>query len=144
MGFQEATHALERQSLGYSYVRMVPKAGGMRCLVNMSRRQPPAAGKAKTKCSRASINQKLQNLFHVLTFEKTRDPSRVGASVLGLDDVYAKLRYVSHHTTPLVLPLDFEPTLIGQKYELFTECTASSSCVQDMQVSVVGTRAKRV
>jgi telomerase reverse transcriptase len=90
MGFQEATHTLERQSLGYSYVRMVPKAGGMRCLVNMSR-QP---AEAKAKGYRASINQKLQNLFHVLTFEKTRNPSRVGASVLGLDDVYAKLRWV--------------------------------------------------
>ena len=79
-----------------------------------------------------SINQpKTSESFSRLTFEKTRDPSRVGASVLGLDDVYAKLRYVSHHTTPLVLPLDFEPTLIGLKYELFTECPASSLCVQE-------------
>lgn len=45
VGYQEATSALQNQSLGYSYVRMVPKAGGMRCLVNMSRQ--PAESKDK-------------------------------------------------------------------------------------------------
>ncbi|KAJ3150897.1 hypothetical protein HDU89_002894 [Geranomyces variabilis] len=39
-----------------------------------------------------SINSILQNAFHVLSYEKTRVPSILGSSVLGLNDIYPKLK----------------------------------------------------
>jgi hypothetical protein len=53
----------------------------------MSRRPPKhelqAAGAANITSMQSglSINQQLANLFHILTFEKSRQPERMGGSV---------------------------------------------------------------
>ena len=93
-----AAAALKDSKLGFSYLRMVPKATGMRAIVNMSRRQ----ASNERSAPKLSINQKLANLFHVLRFEKDREPEQLGASVFGLDDVYAKLkvRRLALHSNP--------------------------------------------
>ena len=57
-----------------------------------SRRPTVAADAGGAPQLGLSINQQLQNLFHILTFERSRDPSKLGGSVFGMDDVYRKLR----------------------------------------------------
>ena len=51
---------VQKDALGVSMLRMVPKLKGVRFIVNMGKR---------TKDS-LSINKQLTNLFHVLVFEK--------------------------------------------------------------------------
>ncbi|WFD32171.1 RNA-directed DNA polymerase [Malassezia sp. CBS 17886] len=70
-----------RRLLPYAQVRLLPKETGVRPIVNLRRRTPAGA----------SANALLQTVFDVLTYEKARQPSRWGASVLGLNDVYVHL-----------------------------------------------------
>ncbi|KAJ3019795.1 hypothetical protein HKX48_001768 [Thoreauomyces humboldtii] len=89
------------KSLGYSYIRLLPKDHGVRMITNLRRRFPKkAAGNgagpadaSKIKQNGFSINSILQNAFQILTFEKaqSRTPPLLGSSVLGLNDIYAKL-----------------------------------------------------
>eukprot|EP00051_Salpingoeca_urceolata_P018241 m.254915 g.254915 ORF g.254915 m.254915 type:complete len:1497 (+) comp19152_c2_seq1:1648-6138(+) len=76
-------------SLGVSFLRLLPKLSGMRNILNMGRQPSNTADPGK---SELSINTKLANLFAVLNFEKERDPSIIGATVFGRDDVYARLK----------------------------------------------------
>ena len=94
----EASQLLRAGTLGFSYLRMLPKPTSMRFIVNMSRRPPKheaqTAGAANMTSMQSglSINQQLANLFQILTFEKCRQPDRMGGSVFGMDDVYQRLQ----------------------------------------------------
>lgn len=85
---------LGRRTLGYSRIRLLPKLTSMRIIMNMGRRPNPAHVKAAggTYADCLSVNQQLTNLFHVLTFEKKRQPEPLGASVFGMDDIYKRFK----------------------------------------------------
>ncbi|KAJ3038345.1 hypothetical protein HDV00_000766 [Rhizophlyctis rosea] len=96
---------ITERSLGFSFVRLLPKENGLRPISNLRRKlQRKTTGSARVnmimgmkKYGGLSINTVLQNAFQVLTYEKvnsdvTRDPSLLGASVLGLNDIYARLK----------------------------------------------------
>ncbi len=65
-------------------------------LLLISRKHPRSHSLSHTPMTQSraglSINQHLQNLFHVLTFERTRQPETMGASVFGMSDVYPKFK----------------------------------------------------
>ncbi|KAJ3168414.1 hypothetical protein HDU87_001145 [Geranomyces variabilis] len=97
------------RTLGYSYIRLLPKESGLRMITNLRRRfpnkpcraMPPQAVTDKNKQQNGlSINSILQNAFHVLSYEKARVPSILGSSVLGLNDIYPKLKAFQAHCRP--------------------------------------------
>ncbi|XP_021573558.1 telomerase reverse transcriptase, partial [Carlito syrichta] len=73
-----------------SKLRFIPKPNGLRPVVNMDY----VVG-ARTFCreNRASrFSSRVRTLFSVLNYERTQRPSLMGASVLGLDDIYRAWR----------------------------------------------------
>ncbi|KJE96616.1 hypothetical protein CAOG_06915 [Capsaspora owczarzaki ATCC 30864] len=99
---KEAKSILSKRMFGFSYLRLLPKAKGVRPIINMGRK--PSAAEVSQYLMRGhpgkprlSINVRLQNLFHVLTFEKNRNPAPLGASLFGIDDIYPRLLpFVNH------------------------------------------------
>ncbi|KAG8975768.1 hypothetical protein FRB90_009409, partial [Tulasnella sp. 427] len=79
---QVADTVMKARQLGYSYIRLLPKDTGVRPIVNLRRK--PKTG--------LSINRVLQNAFQILSYEKANQPDLLGASVFGLNEVYAKLK----------------------------------------------------
>jgi hypothetical protein len=78
-----ASSAATARRLPSSHVRLLPKAKGVRPIVNLSGRPSPSA---------PSVNTLLQAAFHVLSHEaRTQGTDVLGSSVLGLNDVYARL-----------------------------------------------------
>lgn len=70
--------------LGTSRMRLLPKAHGIRPLMNLS---------SATDRTQLSVNRSLEAVHRVLTFEMERQPQRlVGASVQNIDDVYKRLK----------------------------------------------------
>ena len=67
---ETAVKILEGRHLTYSKVRLLPKAAGVRPIINLRRRAPININ-GKTSLSR-SINSVLKPLFSVLNFEKVR------------------------------------------------------------------------
>ena len=67
---EKATKILEGRHLTYSQVRLLPKATGVRPIINLRRRVPIKIN-GKTSLSR-SINSVLKPLFSILNFEKVR------------------------------------------------------------------------
>ena len=90
------------RTLGFSYVRFLPKENGVRPIVNMRRAQRVAlrhlaAGLHGERpgglvLTQPSINSALQNVFQVLCYEKQKAPSKLGATVFGQDDIYVRLK----------------------------------------------------
>lgn len=78
----EAEEMLRQRSLGFSYIRLLPKETGVRPIVNLKRNK---TGQGQ------SINQVLQAAFKVLTYEKNRQPNLLGASVIGTSEIFTKL-----------------------------------------------------
>jgi telomerase reverse transcriptase len=115
-----AASEAQAASLGCSYIRWLPKEVGARPITNLRRRLPPAgkrgpgggpgvaAAAAAPRApaggsnalpptfpktgSNVSINTMLSNAFQVLAYERRRDPTVLGASVMGLGDIYARLK----------------------------------------------------
>ncbi|TPX70653.1 hypothetical protein SpCBS45565_g01623 [Spizellomyces sp. 'palustris'] len=101
------------RSLGYSYIRLLPKDKGVRMITNLRRRfpkkasgslrsnrllnnNPPPNDASKQRSLGFSINTILQNAFQILTYEKTRNPALLGGSVLGLNEIYGRLKAFQH------------------------------------------------
>ncbi|KAG6812970.1 hypothetical protein H0H92_015089 [Tricholoma furcatifolium] len=85
----EAEEVLRQRKLGFSFVRLLPKDTGVRPIVNLARRKTMLRNGQPTNLS---INQVLQATFQILTYEKTNQSERLGASVFSPDDVYSKLK----------------------------------------------------
>ncbi|SCV70113.1 BQ2448_1507 [Microbotryum intermedium] len=88
----EKAHALlaDRQ-LGFSFVRLLPKATGFRPIVNLARK-PLITGPFGRKELGKTINKVLQASFDVLTFEKNRKPQLVGSLVGSPMDILDRLK----------------------------------------------------
>ncbi|KAF7316755.1 Telomerase reverse transcriptase [Mycena chlorophos] len=85
----EAAAILRNRSLGYSFVRLLPKEAGVRPIVNLKRKQKVVEGGWSVE---RSINQVLQVCFRILSYERDARKELVGASVFNMNDVYARLK----------------------------------------------------
>ncbi|XP_058916752.1 telomerase reverse transcriptase isoform X2 [Kogia breviceps] len=78
---QEAGPALPTSKL-----RFVPKRSGLRPIVNMG--DVAGAGKPHRDRKVQHLTSQVKTLFAVLNYERLRRPGLLGASVLGMDDIY--------------------------------------------------------
>ena len=79
-------------SLGVSCLRFLPKASTVRSILNLSQRPHPGSVKKKT-----SINSQLKDLLHVLRYELFEDPTLIGSSVFGMQDIFNKWKAFVQH-----------------------------------------------
>ncbi|CAI5722949.1 unnamed protein product [Peronospora destructor] len=74
----------EQNLLATSRLRLLPKATGVRLLMNLS---------AAVDRTKVSVNRSLESVHRVLTFEMERQPKRLlGASVRSIDEIYKRLK----------------------------------------------------
>ncbi|TCD64911.1 hypothetical protein EIP91_003447 [Steccherinum ochraceum] len=85
-----ASEIMRQRTLGFSFVRLLPKETGVRPIVNLRRKK--VATKYSNGQPQLSINQILQAAFQVLTYEKNAQKHLLGASVFGHNEVYTKLK----------------------------------------------------
>ncbi|XP_052015823.1 telomerase reverse transcriptase isoform X2 [Apodemus sylvaticus] len=71
-------------------LRFVPKPNGLRPIVNMNYSMGTRAFGQKKKAQH--FTQRLKTLFSVLNYERTKHPNLMGASVLGMNDIYRAWR----------------------------------------------------
>ncbi|XP_069348380.1 telomerase reverse transcriptase isoform X1 [Eulemur rufifrons] len=73
-------------ALPTSKLRFIPKPSGLRPIVNMDY---IVGARTFRRATRAQpFNASIKTLFSVLNYERTRRPGLLGASVLGMDDIY--------------------------------------------------------
>ncbi|XP_055453965.1 telomerase reverse transcriptase isoform X3 [Psammomys obesus] len=71
-------------------LRFIPKPSGLRPVVNMSYSMGTGAFGRKKQAQH--FTQRLNTLFGVLNYERTKHPNLMGASVLGMNDIYRTWR----------------------------------------------------
>ncbi len=75
-----------------SVLRLLPKKfGGFRGLVTLSR-GVNYGGKIGQRAKGGGANAKLRDLFHILKYELSVQPQKIGFGVLGMDDIFARLK----------------------------------------------------
>ncbi len=75
-----------------SILRLLPKrCGGFRGLVTLSR-GVNSDGKIEQRIKGGGANSKLRDLFHILKYEVSVQPEKVGFGVMGMDDIFARLK----------------------------------------------------
>lgn len=113
-----AQKVLGRRSLGYSFLRLLPKSTGVRPIMNLRRR-------AWVKCNwpgkqgsylGPSINSTVTPIHNMLNYERARGPSALGSALLSVGDLHPKLRsfkdrLLKQHRGPL-------PTLYFVKVDI--------------------------
>lgn len=92
----KARRILARRSLGYSPLRLLPKAAGARPIINLRRRvMKTSAGSfqgRKKAFLGPSINSLVTPVFNMLSYEKTRRPELLGSSMHSVGDMYPRLK----------------------------------------------------
>ena len=88
--------AIER-SLGYSSMRLVPKAtGDVRPVINLRHHVPMptsiAQGVARTKLLPPSINKVLVPVGQMLNLERELHPERLGSSMFSVSEIYQRIK----------------------------------------------------
>ncbi|NXF70995.1 TERT transcriptase, partial [Sclerurus mexicanus] len=74
-----------------SKLRFIPKVNGLRPIVKVSGVvEAQAFSRESRKKKMHHYNTQLKNLFSVLNYERTINPSILGSSVFGKDDIYKK------------------------------------------------------
>ncbi|CEG35759.1 Telomerase catalytic subunit/reverse transcriptase TERT [Plasmopara halstedii] len=74
--------------LATSRLRLLPKASGVRPLMNLSRALDP---------TQVSVNRSMEAVHRVLTYEMERQPQRlVGCSIQNIDEAYKRLKPLFH------------------------------------------------
>lgn len=84
-----ALKLLDGRPLGFSQIRLLPKANGIRPIMNLKRRVTKLQ-KGKVVLGR-SINSVMAPVFNMLDYEKRRNPSCIGSAIFSVDEVYPKL-----------------------------------------------------
>ena len=86
----KALKILDARALGFSQVRLLPKANGMRPIMNLRRRVN------KLKNGRMvlgrSINSVVTPVFNVLQYAWKKNPASLGAALFSVGDMYAVLK----------------------------------------------------
>lgn len=85
-----AKKILEARALGFSQIRLLPKAGGLRPITNLRRRVTKLQN-GKVTLGR-SINSVMAPVFNVLDYEKTKNPTLVGSALFSIGEMYPKLK----------------------------------------------------
>ncbi|KAK4054671.1 Telomerase reverse transcriptase [Microbotryomycetes sp. JL221] len=91
IALSKAQQVLEGRDLGFSFIRLMPKATGVRPIVNLARRPLVTGPKGRLEVGK-TINKILQSAFDVLTYEKSRNPALVGSLVLSPQEIYSKIK----------------------------------------------------
>ncbi|CAH0516411.1 unnamed protein product [Peronospora belbahrii] len=74
----------KQRLLPTSRLRLLPKASGIRPLMNLS---------ASADRTKVSVNRSMESVHRILTFEMARQPKRLlGASVRSIDEIYKRLK----------------------------------------------------
>ncbi len=85
-----ARKLLGSRSLGFSYIRLLPKAIGFRPIINLRRRvMSPVAGRTTLG---KSINNQLSPVFDILNYERFQQHSKLGSALFSVGDIHARLR----------------------------------------------------
>ncbi|KAL9095597.1 MAG: hypothetical protein Q9165_002029 [Trypethelium subeluteriae] len=86
----KALKILERRSLPYSHIRLLPKQNGIRPIANLRRRiQRHQYGKTVLG---PSINSIMKPVFNVVKFEKDAHQDNAGSSLFSVDEMFPRLR----------------------------------------------------
>ncbi|EPZ34506.1 Telomerase ribonucleoprotein complex - RNA-binding domain-containing protein [Rozella allomycis CSF55] len=88
---KQALTTMANRTLGFSFMRLLPKENGMRPIPILCKE---IANKHPLNPHGMSINSMLQNLFCVLLKEKKQES--LGVSVLGLSDIHDRLKAFAH------------------------------------------------
>lgn len=91
----KASRMLDARTLGFSQVRLLPKAQGVRPIINLRRRVNKIKG-GKSVLGR-SINSALQPVFCVLDYASKAKPESIGSALLSVGDMYDRLKTFRHH-----------------------------------------------
>lgn len=70
------------KSLGFAYLRFMPKANSVRLIVNMKKKQRIVGFKG------TNINWQLQDLLRVFVLKKSEKPELLGSSLFSISDIY--------------------------------------------------------
>ncbi|RMZ79164.1 hypothetical protein DV738_g3553, partial [Chaetothyriales sp. CBS 135597] len=81
---------LSHRSLGYSQVRLLPKADGTRPIINLRRRLVKSIN--GTRQLGPSINSQLAPIFSVLNYERSRAPDRLASSLFSTSSLAVRLK----------------------------------------------------
>lgn len=95
-----ARRVLGRRSLGYSSLRLLPKTTGVRPILNLRRRAWTKSrwpGKHGASYLGPSINSTVTPVYHMLSYERTRGPDALGASLNSVGDIHLRLRSFKEH-----------------------------------------------
>ena len=104
----KALKILDARALGFSQIRLLPKANGMRPIMNLRRRVNKLKN-GRTVLGR-SINSAMTPVFNVLEYVKKKDPASVGSALFSVGDMYPILKSFRNHIMsagPLTGPLFF-------------------------------------
>ncbi|RDA84438.1 hypothetical protein CP532_2149 [Ophiocordyceps camponoti-leonardi (nom. inval.)] len=86
----EASRILESRSLGCGRIRLLPKGGTFRLIMNLKGRNSKARSRVLPG---PSINSVLRPVHCVLNFEKKANPSKLGSSLMSVGDIYTRLKH---------------------------------------------------
>ncbi len=86
---EDALRILDSRQLGFSQVRLLPKASAMRPIMNLRRR---AIGKGDQRMLGPSINTILSPVHAMLNLEKRLKPERLGSAMFAVSDMYPRLK----------------------------------------------------
>ena len=89
----QVRRVLDSKRLGYSYVRLLPKADGTRPITNLRRRVVKTVG--GRRILGPSINTQLNPVFCALTYERHHDPAHLGGTILSIGGLRDKLKAFS-------------------------------------------------
>lgn len=86
----KALKVLDMRALGFSQIRLLPKANGMRPIMNLRRRETKL-NNGRMVLGR-SINSIMTPVFNVLEYTKKKDPASVGSALFSVGDMYPILK----------------------------------------------------
>ena len=86
----KAKKLLDARALGFSQIRLLPKANGLRSITNLRQRVTKLQN-GKVTLGR-SINSVMAPVFNVLDYEKRKQPALVGSALFSVGDMYPKLK----------------------------------------------------
>ena len=79
------------QTLGYSNVRLLPKAEGTRPITNLKRKMPSLHGDRRVLGP--SINTQLSPVFSALNYERQQHPAALGGAIFSVAGLHQKLAH---------------------------------------------------
>lgn len=86
----KARSLLDARPLGFSQIRLLPKATGFRPIMNL-RRRTTKLQHGRVLLGR-SINSVMAPVFNVLCYEKLKQPDQLGSALFSVGDIYPKLK----------------------------------------------------